>query len=70
MLGVATRDLLRINEIVVEGNLEDSAAGRHDDDLAEDMLELGKNLFRQTDGSRRIASLSAVLDRDFHGRRV
>jgi hypothetical protein len=67
---VATRGLLRIDKIVVEGNLEDSAAGRHDDDLTEDVLELGKNLFRQTDGSRRIASLGAVLDRNFHGRRV
>jgi hypothetical protein len=67
---VAARGFLRIDEIVVENNFEDSPAGRHDDDLAQVVLELGKNLFRQTDGSRRIASLGAVLDRDSHGRRV
>jgi hypothetical protein len=49
---VAARGLLRVDDIVLERDLEDTSAGRHDDDLREGVLEFGKYLFRQTDGSR------------------
>ena len=66
VLGVASGLLLRVDELVPEGHLEDAPPGRHEDDLVQVVFELFQQAFRQTDGSRSEASLGAVLDRYPH----
>ena len=68
-LGVAPRGLLRVDEVSVHDHLEDPATRRGDLQIGDLVLELGEQLVRQTDGSRCVASLSAVLDRYLHGGR-
>jgi hypothetical protein len=59
---MAPRGLLRIDELVSDHDLERPSPGWDDYHLIQMVFELGQNLLRQTDGSRRVASLSAVLD--------
>jgi len=65
---VTTRCLLGIDQLAVDGDLEDAAARRDDDEILYVVLELLQQPLRQTDGSRCVASLGAVLDRDLHDR--
>jgi LemA protein len=63
---VASGRLLRVHELTVDHNLE-NPTGRWDDiEVFYLVLELGEQLIRQTDGSRRITSFGAILDGDFH----
>src|SRR5688500_5223628 len=65
-LGVALRTLLREDEVPVYLHLEDPATRRDYLQVGYLMLEFGQQLVRQTDGSRCVASLSAVLDGYLH----
>jgi len=65
-LAVAAGLLLGIDEFTVQLDLEHTPAGWDQDDLVEVVLELFKYPLRQTDGSRCVASLSAVFDGDLH----
>ena len=62
--------LLRVHEIAVDDDLEDAAARRDEAQIRDFVLEVGEQAFRQTDGSRRVASLRTVFDRDLHGAAV
>lgn len=63
---MASGRLLRVHELTVDHNLE-NPTGRWDDiEVFYLVLELGEQLIRQTDGSRRITSFGAILDGDFH----
>lgn len=53
---------LGINERVAHRYLEDPTPGGDQSNVVDDLLELLEDSLRQTDGSRRIASLGAVLD--------
>jgi hypothetical protein len=57
---------LRIEEISVHDHLEDAASRRYEGDIRDLFFELLQNPLRQTDGSRRIPSLSAVFNRNIH----
>jgi hypothetical protein len=61
-----TRLLLGIKELIAQDDLEGPSSRGDQNYLVERVLELVKYLFRQTDGSRRVASLSAVFDRELH----
>jgi hypothetical protein len=67
---VSPRLLLGKREAIVDFDLEDPSPGRDEDEVGDVVLELFQQPFRQTDGSRSVASLRAILDRDPHGRRV
>lgn len=69
-VGVASGRLLRIDEVPVHDDFEGPAPRGDDLEVRDLVLELFQQPLRQTDGSRRVASLSAVLDRDLHGRGV
>ncbi len=62
MLGVTAGRLLGEDELVVKGDLEHAPSGRDDHDVVQVVLELFQQPLRQTDGSRCVPSLSAVLD--------
>ena len=66
MLRVAARRLLRVHEVPVHLDLEHAPARRDEDEIGDLALELLQQPLRQTDGSRCVASLGAVLDRDPH----
>ena len=66
MVAVATGRFLRIEEVPVGHDLEDAAPRWDEGDVLDIVLELLQQPLRQTDGSRCVASLSAVLDRDLH----
>ena len=66
MLGVAAGRLLREDELIVHDDLEHASDRGDQDELGQFVLELLQQPFRQTDGSRRVASVLAVLDRDLH----
>ena len=66
MFRVTTRLFLGVDELVVEGYLEHTAPRRRQNELVEIVLELLQQPLRQTDGSRCVSSLSAVLDRYPH----
>ena len=68
MLCVPPRALLGVHEVVVHSDLENTTAGGNEREIAQLVLELLQQPLRQTDGSRGIASLGAVFDRDPHGR--
>jgi hypothetical protein len=57
---------LRVDEIPIQLDLEYPSARRDQDDLVQLALELFKYPLRQTDGSRCVASLGAVLDGYLH----
>ena len=57
---------LRIDQLAVQLHLEDPAPRGNQDNLSQGVFELFEYPLRQTDGSRRVPSLSAVLDRDLH----
>jgi hypothetical protein len=63
---VATGGLLGRNEFAVDGDLEDSTARGLYHEVRDFLLELFEDLGRQTDGSRSVASFSAVLDPYLH----
>lgn len=67
MLGVAAGRLLREDELIVHSDFEHAPDRGNQDELGQRVLELLQQPFRQTDGSRRVASRLAVLDRDPHG---
>jgi hypothetical protein len=69
-VGVPAGLLLGVDEIVVHDDLEDAAPARDERELGDVVLVLFQQPLRQTDGSRGVASLSAVLDRDPHGASV
>ncbi len=56
------RLLLRVNELVVDLDLENPSSRGDDRQVVEFELELFENFVRQTDGSRRVPSLGAVFD--------
>ena len=60
------RGLLGIDEITVDGDLEDASTRRDEDEIVDRLLELFEDLGRQTDGLVEIASDRAVLDGDLH----
>ena len=66
MLGVSTGPLLRGDQLAVDLDLEDAAARRQDHEICYLVFELFEYPLRQTDGSRRVASLSAVFDAYLH----
>jgi hypothetical protein len=70
VFGVAPRRFLREDRLPTEGHLEGPSPGGDDRDLRDLVLELGQNALRQTDGSRRVASLNAIIDDKFHRRAV
>jgi hypothetical protein len=55
------------DELVIDRDLEHPAPRRNEHELGDVLLKLLQQPLRQTDGSRTVASLSAVLDRDVHG---
>ena len=67
MVGVTTRRLLGIHQLIVDGDFEHTPSRGDQDQLADVLLELLQQSFRQTDGPRCVASRHAVLDRDPHG---
>jgi hypothetical protein len=69
-VGVPAGLLLGVDEIVVHDDLEDAAPARDERELRDLVLVLFQQPLRQTDGSRGVASLRAVLDRDPHGASV
>jgi hypothetical protein len=66
MLRVASGLLLRIDEVVVDDDLEHSPTRRDKDQIFDLVFELFQYPLRQTDGSRCVASLRAVFDGDLH----
>ncbi len=66
-LRVTAGCLLRVDQDVIDRDLEHAPAGRDDRQIRDLVFELLQQPLRQTDGSRRIPSLGAVLDRDLHG---
>jgi hypothetical protein len=66
VVAVAAGRFLGIEEMPVGHDLEDAAPRRNEGDVLDIALELLQQPLRQTDGSRCVASLSAVLDRDLH----
>ena len=67
MLGVTAGRFLGEDELVVQCDLEHAPSGRDEHDVVQVVLELFQQPLRQTDGSRCVASLGAVLDRYPHG---
>jgi hypothetical protein len=63
---VSARRLLGKDEFAVHGDFEDTATRRFDDEARDVVLELFEDPLRQTDGSRCVASLAAVLDVNVH----
>lgn len=70
MLGVPSRCFLRIDEVAVHRDLVDPPTRRDDLHIRDLVFELCEQKVRQTDGSRPVASLCAVLDHDLHDREV
>lgn len=66
MVTMPARGLLRVEEMAVDHDLEDPTSGWDQRYVFDVVLELLQQPLRQTDGSRCVASLSAVLDRDLH----
>jgi len=66
MLGVASCGLLRVDEPPVDYDFEHAAFGREHDELFDALVELLQQAFRQTDGSRRVASLGTVFNGYLH----
>lgn len=66
-VGVAAGGLLRVDEVAVDGDLEDAAPRRDQRELLDGLLELPEQRGRQTDGPVRVPSDRAVLDADLHG---
>lgn len=64
------RLFFRVDQLIPEHDFEDPFPGGDQGDFVERVLERGKDLVRQTDGSRGVTSLGAVFDRDSHGDRV
>lgn len=60
------RALLGIDTLCVEVDLEHAPRGRFQLHYFEVVLELLKDPFRQTDGSRSVTSGAAILDGDLH----
>ncbi len=58
--------LLRVDAFVVDIYLENASPRGDQDHLFEIVLELLQDPLRQTDGSRRVPSLAAVLDAYSH----
>ena len=58
--------LLGIDQILVQLHLEDAPSGGKKRDPRDPVFELCQYQVRQTDGSRCIASLGAVFDRNLH----
>jgi hypothetical protein len=58
--------LLRRDELVVDRDLEDASRRGDQRQVRDLVLELVQQQLRQTDGSRRVASLGAIFDRDLH----
>ena len=54
----------RVNDLPIDGDLEGSAARRHQLKRANVLLEL-QEFLRQTDGVRLVVSSGAVLDANF-----
>jgi hypothetical protein len=63
---MTTGALLRIDQLVTDHDLEDATSRGDERHLVDDVFELFQQAFRQTDGFRCVASLSAILDRDLH----
>jgi hypothetical protein len=63
---MSPRGLLRVDEVSIDDHLKDAALGRDDPEVGYLVFELGKQLVRQTDGSRCVPSLGAVLDGYLH----
>ena len=63
---MAAGRLLRIREVAVDLDLEDAAPRGDQRDVRQVLLEFFEDPLRQTDGSRTVPSLSAILDRDTH----
>ena len=66
-VGVTLRSLLRVHQVAVHNHLISTTPRRDDLQIRDLLFELFEQAFRQTDGSRCIASLSAVFDRYLHG---
>jgi len=58
--------LLRIDEISVHDDLENTPARRDQGELGRGVFELFEDLRRQTGGSVEVTSDRAVFDRDLH----
>jgi hypothetical protein len=56
-----------MEEFAVHHYFEDAALGRDERQVFDLVFELLDDALRQTDGSRCVASLGAVFDRDLHG---
>jgi hypothetical protein len=63
---VPSGGLLGVDELPVDGDLEDASTGGDEHEVVDRMLELFEDLGRQTDGLIEIASNGAVLDADLH----
>jgi hypothetical protein len=63
---VAAGGLLRVDEVTVDDDFVDAAARRDQLEIGDLVFELFQQALRQTDGSRCVASLSAVFDRYLH----
>lgn len=66
MPGVASGGLLRVDEPAVDYDFEHAALGRENDEPFDAVFELFQQALRQTDGSRRVASLGAVFNGYVH----
>jgi hypothetical protein len=56
-----------MQELAVHHDFEDTARRRDERQVFDLVFELLEDALRQTDGSRCVASLGAVFDRDLHG---
>src|SRR5690242_10105633 len=58
--------LLRVDVLTIHPDLKDPARTGHEDEAAEGVLVVVRDLLRQTDGFFEIASSGAVLDLELH----
>jgi hypothetical protein len=65
-IGMPAGRLLGVDEVAVDGDLEDAAPGGDESELRDRVLELFEDGGRQTDGLVEIASDRAVLECDPH----
>lgn len=66
ILGMATGLFFRVDETVVEHDLEPPAAGRDQDEAIDDALEFIEQLIGRAHGTVPIASNGAVFDAEIH----
>jgi hypothetical protein len=66
LIGKLTGLLLGVDLAPTEPDLEDAARTGHHADPGEPILVVVRDLFRQTDGFRKVASSGAVFDLELH----